>query len=174
MCLTDGISDEEAIKLIALDPIDSVAITATPAAPERKRKGIAAAAGGDSWKQGSSGGAETLSLSSAPAAKKADPFEELLSSLDVCVVACLHLLRLPASHICRVCVCAVQSVNAEAPLQVSAETLRALHPNEVCLSRCSAVPMCACDACCCCALLACRCSFVDGPTPRCQCNSSRT
>lgn len=90
----DGVSDDDAIKLISLDPIDAVAITATPAAPERKRKGAAAA--GDSWRQGSSGGAETLSLASGPAVKKVDPFEELLSSLDVRAI-----LVKP----CNVCLC---------------------------------------------------------------------
>jgi hypothetical protein len=78
---TAGISDEEAIKLIAMDPLASAPVTATPQVPEKKRKGVVAQ---DSWKQSASGGAETLTFSDAPAAaKKTDPFEELLTGLDV-------------------------------------------------------------------------------------------
>lgn len=36
----EGLSDEEAIKLIALDPIDAVAVTAVPLAPKRKGRRI--------------------------------------------------------------------------------------------------------------------------------------
>lgn len=81
--ITAGISDDEAIKLIALDPLAFAPVTATPAVPEKKRKGVVAQ---DSWKQGSAGGADTLTLSDGPSGggvKRVDPFEEILTGLDV-------------------------------------------------------------------------------------------
>ncbi len=73
----DGISDEEAIRLINIDP---VAVTSKPATKQR-------------------GGADVFTMGDDAPAARTDPFDELLSGLDV-MCPLLLLLLLSISHRC--------------------------------------------------------------------------